>query len=117
MKCSNARNSSPSTISITATVAAVISILRSTRRLVAASSEAVISTNGTSASFGPMPISSTRNVSITPAAVIDVCPSSSRHHIRHHRDTTSLSDPAVAAGRSRAADPVVSAGVILAAAT
>ena len=72
MKCSNARNSSPSTMSIRATVAAVTIIWRSTRRLVAASSEAVISTNGTSASLGPMPISSTRKVSITPAAVIDV---------------------------------------------
>ena len=72
VKCSNARNSSPSTISIRATVAAVTIILRSTRRLVAASSDAVISTNGTSASLGPMPISSTRKVSITPAAVIDV---------------------------------------------
>ena len=72
MKCSNARSSSPSTIRIRATVAAVTIIWRCTRRLVAASSEAVISTNGTSASLGPMPISSTRKVSITPAAVIDV---------------------------------------------
>ena len=36
------------------------------------SREALISRNGTSASFGPMPISSTRNVSIAPAAVIDI---------------------------------------------
>ena len=33
-------------------------------------SGAVISRNGTSASLGPMPINNTRNVSITPAAVI-----------------------------------------------
>ena len=33
----------------------------------------VICRNGTSAIFGPMPISNTRNVSITPSAVIDVC--------------------------------------------
>ena len=59
-------------MSRTATVAAVVSIFRSTRCLVAGSRDAVISTNGTSASFGPMPISSTRNVSIAPAAVIDV---------------------------------------------
>ena len=72
MKCSNARSSSPSTMSIRATVAAVTIIWRCTRRLVAASSDAVISTNGTSASLGPMPISSTRKVSITPAAVIEV---------------------------------------------
>ena len=55
-----------------AAVAAVIIILRCTRRLVAASRGAVISRNGTSASLGPTPISSTRKVSITPAAVIDV---------------------------------------------
>ena len=72
MKCSNARSSSPSTMRTTATAAAVVSILRSTRCLAAGSSEAVISTNGTSAIFGPIPISSTRNVSIAPAAVIDV---------------------------------------------
>src|SRR6266516_2929994 len=71
-KCSKLRNSSPSTIISRATAAAVVSILRSTRRLVAGSRGAVISTNGTSAIFGPIPISSTRNVSIAPAAVIDV---------------------------------------------
>jgi hypothetical protein len=36
------------------------------------SREAVISRNGTRASFGPTPISSINNVSIAPAAVIDV---------------------------------------------
>ena len=72
VKCSNARNNSPSTMSTTATTAAVVSILRSTRCLVALSREAVISTNGTSAIFGPIPISNSRNVSIAPAAVIDV---------------------------------------------
>ena len=50
---------------------AVTSIVRCTRRLAAASSEAVISRNGTSASLGPMPINNTENVSITPAAVTD----------------------------------------------
>ncbi len=73
MKCSNTRNSSPSTMRTTATAAAVVSILRCTRRLVSGSREAVTSRNGTSASFGPIPISSTRNVSIAPAAVIEVC--------------------------------------------
>ena len=72
VKCSSTRSSSPSTISTTATVAAVVSIVRSTRCLAAGSRGAVISTNGTSAIFGPIPISSTRNVSIVPAAVIDV---------------------------------------------
>ena len=72
VKCSSVRSSSPSTIRATATVAAVVIILRSTRRLVAGSREAVISRNGTSASFGPIPISRTRKVSIAPAAVMDV---------------------------------------------
>jgi hypothetical protein len=40
--------------------------------LAAASREAVISRNGTSAIVGPVPIGKTRNVSIAPAAVIDV---------------------------------------------
>ena len=70
-KCSKARSNSPSTIRIRATVPAVTSIVRCTRRLAAASSEAVISTNGTSASLGPMPINNTKNVSITPATVTD----------------------------------------------
>ena len=72
MKCSKARSSSPSAMRITATAAAVVSILRSTRCLAAWSRDAVVSTNGTSAIFGPIPISSTKNVSIAPAAVIDV---------------------------------------------
>ena len=70
--CSSLRNSSPIPINSTATVAAVVSILRSTRRFTAESSAAVISRNGTSASFGPIPISSSKKVSMTPAAVIDV---------------------------------------------
>ena len=57
---------------MTATVAAVVSIFRCTRCLTTGSQEAVISRNGTNASFGPMPIRSTKNVSIAPAAVIDV---------------------------------------------
>ena len=72
VKCSSVRSSSPSTISSTATVAAVVSILRCTRPLTAGSREAVISRNGTSASFGPIPISRSRKVSIAPAAVMDV---------------------------------------------
>ena len=51
VRCSKTRSSSPSTIKTRATVAAVTSIFRCTRRLVAASSGAVISTNGTSASW------------------------------------------------------------------
>ena len=73
VKWRKARSSSPRAMSTRATVAAVTSILRTTSRLAAASSGAVISRNGTSASLGPMPISSTKKVSITPAAVIDVC--------------------------------------------
>jgi hypothetical protein len=46
VKCNNARSCSPSTMSTTATVAAVIIILRSTRCLAAGSSEAVISADG-----------------------------------------------------------------------
>jgi hypothetical protein len=42
--------------------AAVTSILCWTRRLVAGSSEAVVCKNGTSVSFGPIPINSTRKV-------------------------------------------------------
>ena len=72
VECGKARSSSPSSIKISATVPAVTSILRCIRRLVAASGEAVISANGTRASLGPMPINSTRNVSIATAAVIDV---------------------------------------------
>jgi hypothetical protein len=44
---------------------AVVSILRTISAFVAPSSGAVISTNGTSAIFGPIPISSSRKVSIT----------------------------------------------------
>ena len=73
VKWRKARSSSPRAMSTRATVAAVTSILRTTSRLAAASSGAVISRNGTSASLGPTPISSTKKVSITPAAVIEVC--------------------------------------------
>jgi hypothetical protein len=47
--------------------------LSATRWLVAGSSGAVMRRKGTSASLGPMPISSTRKVSITPAAVTADC--------------------------------------------
>ena len=72
VKCSNKRSNSPRTMSTTATVAAVVvSILRRTRCFVAESREAVISRNGTSAIFGPIPINKRRNVSIAPAAVTE----------------------------------------------
>ena len=64
-KCSSLDNSSPSPTRITATTPAVISILRMTSAFVARSIAAVTSKNGTSAIFGPIPISSSRNVSIT----------------------------------------------------
>src|ERR1700761_5331071 len=72
LKCSRVRSSSPSTMSRTATEAAVVSILRSTCCLTPGSMDAVISRNGTRASLGPTPISSTRKVSIAPAAVSEV---------------------------------------------
>ena len=50
-------------------MAAVVSILRRTRRLVAFGIPAVASRNGTSAILGPIPIRSSRNVSMTKAAV------------------------------------------------
>ena len=52
-------------------MAAVVSILRRTRRLVASGMPAVISRNGTSAILGPIPISSSRNVSMTKVAFSD----------------------------------------------
>ena len=103
VKCSSARSSSPSPMRSTATVAAVVSILRSTRCLTARSREAVISTNGTSAIFGPIPISSTRNVSIAPAAVIDVWSSSKRGRGQSPapRPMEVVSEPSPAHGRVR----------------
>ena len=50
-------------------MAAVTSILRSTRRLVSSGICLVASRNGTSAIFGPIPIKSSRNVSITNATL------------------------------------------------
>jgi hypothetical protein len=52
-------------------VAAVISILRRTRRLVASGICPVASRNGTSAILGPMPIRSSREVSMTKLAFSD----------------------------------------------
>lgn len=69
--CSFLRNS-PRTINATATVPAVESILRVTRRLVASSIPLVSSSNGTNAIFGPIPISSRRNRSATTATSIDL---------------------------------------------
>src|SRR5215831_9007774 len=57
----------PRTSRSAATVAAVVSILRMTRRLVAFDMPLVMSRNGTSAILGPMPIRSSRNVSMTKA--------------------------------------------------
>ena len=52
-------------------MAAVVSILRRTRRLVASGICLVVSRNGTSAILGPIPIRSSRNVSMTKAAFSD----------------------------------------------
>jgi hypothetical protein len=52
-------------------MAAVVSILRTTRRLTASGIPVVASRNGTSAILGPIPISSSRNVSMTKAASSD----------------------------------------------
>jgi hypothetical protein len=49
---------------MSATTPAVVSILRTTCALDALSIVAVTSKNGTSAIFGPIPISSSRNVSM-----------------------------------------------------
>jgi hypothetical protein len=64
-KWSRALRSSPRTSRRTATVAAVVSMLRTTRALVVASIPSVNSRNGTSAILGPIPISSSRNRSAT----------------------------------------------------
>ena len=63
-KWSSRVSSSPSATRATAATAAVVSIFRVTRALVAASMSAVMSRNGTSAIFGPIPISSRKNRSI-----------------------------------------------------
>src|SRR5215472_19050024 len=55
-KCSSLVSSPPRISRTAATVAAVVSILRSTRRLVASGMSAVASRNGTSAILGPIPI-------------------------------------------------------------
>jgi hypothetical protein len=55
-------------------VAAVVSILRSTRRWVACGICLVVSRNGTSAILGPIPIRSSRKVSMTKAAFSDSSP-------------------------------------------
>ena len=52
---------SPTARSSIDTMAAVVSILRATRRFVASSMSAVLSRNGTSAILGPTPMSSSRN--------------------------------------------------------
>ena len=62
-KCSSLRSTSPRTASDTAAAAAVVIILRATRRFVGSSIAAVASMNGTSAIFGPTPMSSRRNIS------------------------------------------------------
>ena len=64
-KWSSLDRNSPSPTRISATTPAVVSILRTIRALVAGSRGPVISTKGTSAIFGPIPISSSKKVSIT----------------------------------------------------
>src|SRR5215813_7590089 len=70
-KCSSRVSMPPRIRSSAATRAAVVSILRRTRRLVDAVMPAVISRNGTSAILGPIPIRSSRKVSMTKAASSD----------------------------------------------
>ena len=70
-KCSSLVSTPPRSSRRTATVAAVVSILRSTRRLVASGIWPVISRNGTSAILGPTPIRSSRNVSMTKVTFSD----------------------------------------------
>ena len=64
-KWSSLANSSPRPMRMTAVTPAVTSILRTMRAFVAPSIPAVTSKNGTSAIFGPIPISRSRKVSIT----------------------------------------------------
>ena len=70
-KCSSLVSISPRISSSAATVAAVVSILRSTRRLTASGMSAVTERKGTSAILGPIPIRSSRNVSMTKVASSD----------------------------------------------
>src|ERR1700730_18129402 len=70
-KCSSLVSRPPRTSRSTATTAAVVSILRRTRRLVASGICLVASRKGTSAIFGPMPIRRSRNVSMTKVASSD----------------------------------------------
>jgi hypothetical protein len=70
-KCSSLVRKPPRTSKTTATVAAVVNILRRTRRLVASGMSAVASRKGTSAILGPIPIRSSRKVSMTKAASSD----------------------------------------------
>src|SRR5580692_3429640 len=70
-KCSSLVSRPPRTSSSTATVAAVVSILRRTRRFVTSGISLVASRNGTSAIFGPTPIRSSKNVSMTKVAFSD----------------------------------------------
>ena len=64
-KWSSLANSSPRPMRMTAVTPAVMSILRTMSAFVSPSSAAVASTNGTSAIFGPIPMSRSRKVSIT----------------------------------------------------
>ena len=70
-KCSSLVSRPPRMSSSAATTAAVVSILRRTRRLVDSVMPAVMSRNGTSAILGPIPIRSSRKVSMTKAASSD----------------------------------------------
>ena len=70
-KCSSLVRMPPRISRSAATAAAVVIILRTTRRLVSGGMSAVAERKGTSAIFGPIPISSSRNVSMTKAASRD----------------------------------------------
>src|ERR1700683_4286195 len=70
-KCSSRVSRPPRTSRSTATVVAVVSILRRTRRFVASGISLVALRNGTRAILGPMPIRSSRNVSMTKVAFSD----------------------------------------------
>ena len=70
-KCSSLVSRPPRISRTAATVVAVVNILRRTRRLVASGMSAVASRNGTSAILGPIPIRSSRKVSMTKAASSD----------------------------------------------
>ena len=86
VKCSSLVSKPPRTSRTAATVAAVVSILRRTRRLVASGMPVVSSRNGTRAIFGPTPISSSRNVSITKLTFSDSRSFITSHPVRRRSE-------------------------------